>query len=101
MKPGNFLIHKDSKDKIFLHLSDFGVAKNYKDELRDPTTFERIKGTLEYLAPEILNGQSNVANARKQDVWAIGVIAYQLCSFTLPFKGGNESQTLALILDPK
>jgi len=37
----------------------------------------------------------------KQDVWAIGVIAYELCTFQLPFKGEtSEASIYAIIKDP-
>ena len=45
------------------------------------------KGTDEYLAPEIHNAKDEKANITKQDVWAIGIIAYELCTNCLPFKG--------------
>jgi NIMA (never in mitosis gene a)-related kinase 1/4/5 len=57
-----------------------------------------IKGTVEYLAPEILNGGLAKAKISKQDVWSIGVIAYQLCTFRLPFKSESPSATIAAIL---
>ena len=76
LKPGNFLVHRTPEGKIFLHLSDFGVAKNVTDKERDPTTLGRTKGTLEYLAPEILASENVGYLIKKQDVWAIGVITY-------------------------
>jgi serine/threonine protein kinase len=48
-----------------------------------------VKGTNEYLAPEIHNAKLEKPNMTKQDVWAIGVIAYELCTFNLPFNGEN------------
>jgi serine/threonine protein kinase len=44
-----------------------------------------IRGTVEYLAPEILCSGLAKPNFSKQDVWSIGVIAYQLCTLRLPF----------------
>ena len=37
LKPENFLVKNDSKGKIYLHLSDFGVAKNTSDRCRKTT----------------------------------------------------------------
>jgi serine/threonine protein kinase len=39
------------------------------------------------MAPEIHNAIDEKPVITKQDVWAIGVIAYQLCTLKLPFKG--------------
>jgi serine/threonine protein kinase len=56
LKPENFLMKRENNGKVYLHLSDFGVAKNTKPDYYRPITSVRIiKGTLEYLAPEILN----------------------------------------------
>ena len=71
---------------MYLHLSDFGLAKNKNpDYTRQTSKTGVIKGTVEYLAPEILNARFAKPNISKQDVWAIGVIAYQLCTLRLPF----------------
>lgn len=82
LKPANFLVKKEENGKIYLHLSDFGVAKNIKDMERVASSANSKKGTDEYLAPEVHNKKLNIT---KQDVWAIGVIAYELCTFKLPF----------------
>ena len=73
---------KEESGKICLHLSDFGVAKNIKDMEREASSANSKKGTDEYLAPEVHIKKINIT---KQDVWAIGVIAYELCTFKLPF----------------
>jgi serine/threonine protein kinase len=46
------LIKKEASGKIYLHLSDFGIAKNIQDRERLASSIK--KGTEEYLAPEIL-----------------------------------------------
>jgi serine/threonine protein kinase len=58
----------------------------------------RIKGTVEYLAPEILNARFAKPNISKQDVWSIGVIAYQLCTLRLPFYNEQTGATVAAIV---
>jgi serine/threonine protein kinase len=87
LKPENFLIRIEKNGKMYLHLNDFGLAKNTKPEYtRITTPTGKIKGTIEYVAPEILNASLAKPNISKQDVWSIGVIAYQLCTLRLPFK---------------
>jgi serine/threonine protein kinase len=57
LKPENFLIKSDENGKIYLHLSDFGLAKNTKPAgyVRETTPIDGVaKGTLEYIAPEFL-----------------------------------------------
>jgi serine/threonine protein kinase len=41
------------------------------------STTGHVKGTYEFMPPEILNAQGS--DPSKQDVWAIGVMAYQMC----------------------
>jgi len=56
---------------------------------------------MEYMAPEIHDADSELKDIAKSDVWAIGVIAYQICTFTLPFKGSGASAILkAILFDP-
>jgi len=50
------------------------------------------------VAPEILNEMLAKPNISKQDVWSIGVIAYQLCTLRLPFKKDSPAATIAAIL---
>jgi serine/threonine protein kinase len=56
LKPENFLIRTDKNERMYLHLNDFGLVKNTNpDYTRISTPTGRIKGTIEYVAPEILN----------------------------------------------
>ena len=99
LKPENFLIKTDKQGRIYIHLNDFGLAKNTKpDYLRLTSSIGRIKGTVEYVAPEILNASLTKPNISKQDVWSIGVIAYQLCTLRLPFKCESPAATIAAII---
>ena len=99
LKPENFLIRTEKNGKLYLHLSDFGRAKNSKaDYTRLTTLTGKIKGTVEYVAPEILNASLAKPNISKQDVWSIGVMAYQLCTLKLPFKRESPTETIAAIL---
>ena len=50
------------------------------------------------MAPEILDASLAKPNISKQDVWSIGVIAYQLCTLRLPFKCESPAATIAAIL---
>jgi serine/threonine protein kinase len=79
-----------------LHLSDFGISKNIKDTERVASSLKNVKGTPKYLAPEAHNENPYIT---KQDVWAIGVIAYELCTFKLPFKRETAYLTILAILN--
>jgi serine/threonine protein kinase len=82
-----------------LHLNDFGTVKSsIIDEKRIKTTGTTV-GTIEYMAPEIHDAKSEIPDITKTDVWAIRVIAYQICTFTLPFSGYGASATMNLIIN--
>jgi serine/threonine protein kinase len=51
------------------------------------------------LAPEILISSLAKPNISKQDVWSIGVIAYQLCTLRLPFKSERIGATVTSIVN--
>jgi NIMA (never in mitosis gene a)-related kinase len=87
---------KEENGKIYLHLSDFGIAKNIKDTERLQSSANSKKGTDEYLAPEVHLKKPSI---NKQDVWAIGVIAYELCTFRLPFNGNAAHSIIQAIIN--
>jgi serine/threonine protein kinase len=51
------------------------------------------------MAPEILNAIKIKPDITKQDVWAIGVIAYQLCTLRLPFTGFESFAVINAIVN--
>jgi NIMA (never in mitosis gene a)-related kinase len=77
----------EENGKTYLHLTDFGISKNISDKERVQSGITNMKGTSEYLSPEIHNAKKEKPNMTKQDVWAIGIIAYEICTFDHPFKG--------------
>ncbi len=62
-----------------LKIGDFGISKSLDKTLMAATT---MVGTPYYLSPEMVEGKSY---STKADIWALGVILYQLCSLKLPF----------------
>ena len=101
LKPANFLLKREKNGINYLYLSDFGVAKNISDKDRLSSAISNVKGTNEYLSPEVHNAKLEKPNMAKQDVWAIGVMTYELCTFNHPFNGESSSyKILAIINDP-
>ena len=87
------MISKGKKDAIKLHLNNFIVVLDKNSE----ENFDEVgdmKGTLEYMPPEILRSQHELPDCSKQDIWAIGIIAYQLCGLELPFKREYHASTV-------
>jgi serine/threonine-protein kinase len=92
LKPGNILLDAEGEPLV----SDFGLAKflNVSDEL---TTTGNMLGTLPYMAPELLGGQDRKARPAN-DVWALGVILYELLTGRRPFVGEESVELIQRIV---
>lgn len=98
LKPSNVLVAADGRAKIL----DFGIAR-LVDEDRGRTIHThtgQMLGTLAYMSPEQANGQSERVDVRA-DVYALGVIAYELLAGALPIdvRGGAVTQVLRRIAE--
>jgi eukaryotic-like serine/threonine-protein kinase len=83
VKPGNLLVAADHVVK----LADFGIAK--ATEQSSITQVGSVLGTAAYLAPEQGRGEEAGPPA---DIYALGVVAYQLISGRLPFEGASLTE---------
>jgi len=83
---------------------DFGLSKrllsNSAEAQRDSTLTDHgvLAGTLSHMAPEVLLGAESGV---RSDIWALGVLLYELATGELPFTGRTSYETSATILsDP-
>ncbi len=97
LKPSNlFLIHRGDNHE-FVKVLDFGIAKLMApdDTAEVLTRAGEVIGTTPYMAPELAAGE---AIDQRIDVYAAGVILFQLLSGRLPFRGKTPRQVLTAIL---
>jgi serine/threonine protein kinase len=88
IKPSNLLIHQDDGR---LMVADFGIARAMQEEA--PLTQRGWHlGTEHYIAPEQLHGNPEPAS----DMYAMGVIAYQMLTGLLPFQAVVKNQAAEL-----
>jgi serine/threonine protein kinase/Tol biopolymer transport system component len=98
LKPANILVTKQG-----IKLLDFGLAKqssvlNESDAMRTTGVTEQgqILGTLQYMAPEQLQGKE--ADARS-DLFSFGCVLYEMLSGKQAFPGSSAASVLAAILE--
>ncbi|HEU0250386.1 MAG TPA: protein kinase, partial [Solirubrobacteraceae bacterium] len=83
VKPGNLLRSREGEIK----LADFGIAK--ATEQSSITQVGSVLGTAAYLAPEQARGEEAGPRA---DLYALGVVAYQLISGRLPYEAASLTE---------
>lgn len=86
LKPENIFLVEQPGAPPLVKVVDFGVAKvlNMSGPQAKLTRTGTLVGTPHYMAPEQINGRSVDARA---DIYALGVILYELCTGAVPFPG--------------
>ena len=85
IKPANVLVHPATGQAW---LTGFGVASRLPRERQAPAPPELIAGTLAYMAPEQTGWMNRSIDARS-DLYALGVVLYELLTGSLPFTASD------------
>lgn len=92
ISPENIMVSRSGLVKVL----DFGVAKAATGA--SSTKAGTLKGKYAYIPPELIQGKEA---DRRTDVYAIGVMIYELLCGKRPYRGDNELQLLKAVLDAK
>jgi serine/threonine protein kinase len=87
IKPANFFLTRGADGAPLLKVLDFGIAKALHAVNEDFTTSQALMGTPSYMSPEQMLSSKNV-DART-DIWALGVVLYELVSGRRPFRADS------------
>jgi eukaryotic-like serine/threonine-protein kinase len=85
IKPANMMLTRDGT----LKLTDFGIARSATDETI--TIARTTTGSLAYMAPEQVNGET--ADARS-DLYAVGISLYEMVTGRRPFRADSDFQVM-------
>lgn len=95
LKPQNiFLTNLEGKRRV--KILDFGVAKITQSAELALTSSSAAVGTPLYMSPEQLSGTAAIDG--RSDLWALGVVLFELLTGKTPFKRETAASTLAAVL---
>jgi eukaryotic-like serine/threonine-protein kinase len=100
VKPENIMLGPGGQVKLL----DFGVARRLPSEEPEGETLTtlwapgQISGTPSYMSPEVLKGALPDGRA---DIFALGIVYYEMLAGRHPFQGANVTVTTAHILDER
>jgi serine/threonine protein kinase len=90
LKPENIMLRQGTDSVVLI---DFGIAKVHNSDIAPTTSTGPSIGTLPYMSPEQHQRQEVTAAS---DIYAMGVIAYEMVTGRRPFKGTSSAHYVEL-----
>ena len=97
IKPTNIIVTRDPGQPERVKIVDFGIAKAVGGGAgQDLTEPGFVAATVHYASPELLRGRPE----KRSDVYALGVVLYEILTGHRPFEATNQAELFSMILDP-
>lgn len=99
LKPANIFVERRSTGVSRVKVLDFGVSKSIDPQLQQPalTRTANLVGSPLYMSPEQLDSPREVDT--RTDIWALGVVAYELITGQPPFLGSSMPRLVTAVLN--
>jgi eukaryotic-like serine/threonine-protein kinase len=101
LKPANLFLAAEANGDSIVKIVDFGISKSVASRSSGRsgglTADHATVGSPTYMAPEQIRSPKDV-DART-DIWAIGVVLYELLCGTAPFRGDSVGEIFAAVLE--
>ncbi len=104
LKPANLFLDHQNDGSAIIKILDFGIAKLQATSPDDPVSISRMTqhgqavGTPMYMSPEHVR---NEVVDHRTDIWAIGVVLYELLTGQTPFEAEGIGETFGAVLSRK
>jgi serine/threonine-protein kinase len=97
LKPSNLFLAEVGEGTRIVKVLDFGISKMTREPEPSVTSTAMTVGTPLYMSPEQLRSSRDVDV--RTDVWALGVILYELVAGAPPFRGTTTAAIAAIVAD--
>ncbi|KJU83623.1 serine/threonine protein kinase [Candidatus Magnetobacterium bavaricum] len=96
IKPANILLTMEANDSLHIKLADFGIAKYFQSDEDKLTKTGMALGTVHYMAPEQIAPEEFGTFDHRADIYAMGIMLFELLTGTYPFGDRNTSEIKVL-----
>jgi serine/threonine-protein kinase len=95
ISPDNLMLARDADGKPAVKLVDLGIVKELRSEASELTSTGVFIGKVRYAAPEQFRSSEGAALDQRADLYAFGVVLYEMLTGRLPIAGESASQLIA------
>ncbi|HMG20088.1 MAG TPA: protein kinase, partial [Kofleriaceae bacterium] len=92
LKPDNIMLMARHADQDFVKVLDFGLAKVFSAANAVKTAAGVLLGTPQYMSPEACESKRDIDH--RTDIYALGVLLFQMMTGVLPFDGETMGEVL-------